>query len=104
MRCKQATPIQWVDFLTALKTIKILRDQQPTSQYNRLIENCYTEQRKLGLSFFFNGAKKKAGEQRLQNRLSMMKDITTLWDMNNLNNDEIRIEMKKKFIKFESRV
>jgi len=48
MRCKRATTIQWVNFLIASKSIKIWRDQQPTSLYNCLIENCYTEQRKPG--------------------------------------------------------
>jgi len=46
--------------------------------------------KKAGLAFFFNGAKKKAGEQPFLNRLSMMKDIATPWHMNNLNNDRIK--------------
>jgi len=50
-----------------------------TSLYNGLIENCFTEQKSQGVAFTFNGAKKKAG----------------------VNNYEIRIEMKKKYFKFE---
>jgi len=95
MRCKCATPVHWVNCLTASWRIKILRDQQShTYLYKGLIENCYTEQRKPGLAFFINGAKKRAGEQRIQNHLLMMKDITRPWHENNLNNDKIRIEMK----------
>jgi len=95
MRCKPATWIQWVNFLTASKTVKILRDQLPTCLYDGLIENWHMKHRKPGLAFFFNSAKKKAGEQSLQNCLSMMKDVTIPWHMNNLNSEKIRIEMKK---------
>jgi len=81
--------------LIASKAIKILRDQQPTSLYYGLIENCYMKQIKEGLTFFLNCAKEKEG---LQTCFSIMKEITIPWWMNNLNNDKIKIEMKKVFL------
>jgi len=46
-------------FLTGSRVVKTLRDEQPHALYTSLMNNFYAEQRKPGLVFFFNDAKKK---------------------------------------------
>jgi len=100
VRCKRATPLQWVRFLTSSKVIKITRNKEPPDLYNSLMSTLYSEPRKPDIGYFFDNSKRKPGKQILKNRLELMKEINTPWLNRILTDDEIRIEMKKIFFKF----
>jgi len=99
-RCKRATPIQWVRFLTSSKAIKIARNKEPPDLYDSLMSTCYTEPRKPDIGYFYDNSKRKHGKQIFHNRLEIMKEIDFPWLNRIITDDEIRIEMKKTFFKF----
>jgi hypothetical protein len=51
--CQRATPEQWAKFITGLRVIKIMRDEQPAGLAERLNRNCYEENRKPGIGLVF---------------------------------------------------
>jgi len=54
----------------------------------------------LGYGKFFDGSKILKGQQPLQNRLVCMKEIIEPWLDQYVNDDEIRILMKKSFLNY----
>jgi len=98
--CKRATPEEWAKFATASKVTKIMRDEQPKPLFTLLQRTLFVEQRRCGFGKFFDGSKTTKGHQALQNRLACMKEIIEPWLDQELNDDEIRILMKKSFFNY----
>jgi len=72
-RCKRATPLQWVRFLTSSKVIKITRSKEPPDLYNSLISTLYSKPCKPDIGYFFDNSKWKPGLQILKNHLEFWK-------------------------------
>jgi len=95
VRCKRATPLQLVRFLTSSKVIKITRNKEPPDLYNSLMSTLYSEPREPDIGYFFDNSKRKPGKQFLKNNLKLMKEINTPWLNWILTDDKICIEMTK---------
>jgi len=78
-RCKRATPIQRVIFLTSSKVIKIVRNKELPDLYAPLMTTFYTEPRKPDIGYFYDNSKRKPGKQIFYNRLDFMKEIDKPW-------------------------
>jgi len=101
--CKKATPMQWARYITGSRVVKIIRDKAPKNLYEILMKNYFEESRKPGLGMFFDTSKKLIGKQSLENRLFFMRTINEPWNeiSPKLNDDQIRILMKKSFFPSE---
>jgi len=98
--CKRATSEEWAKFATASKVTKIMRDEQPKPLSNLLQRPLFIEQRRCGFGKFFDGSKTTKQHQALQNRLPCMTEIIEPWLDQKLNDDAIRILMKKSFFNY----
>jgi len=100
--CQRATPDQWTKFITASKVLKIIRDEQPAILYSKLQSTYYEERRHPGVGLFYDSARIKVGKQSIENRLIFMRGINYPWNVPGvkLNNDLIRIQMKKAFFDY----
>jgi len=98
-RCKRASPREWVNYLTASKAIKVIRDQHPSLLYCKIVSNYYEEPRKPQQGMFFDSSKSRTGRQSLENRLDLIKEINQPWN-NGLNNDALRVLLKKTFFQY----
>jgi len=87
-RCKQATPKEWVKYLTTSSVVKIIRDC-------KLVSNYYEEPS----GTFFDRSWSKTGHQSLENLLDIFKGLQQPWNTE-LNNDKIRILLKKTFFQY----
>jgi hypothetical protein len=98
--CKRATPEQWTKFITSSRVIKIVRDNQPSELANRLKSVYFEENRRPGCGLFFDASRIKKGQQSIQNRLLFMRSITYPWNREPMNDNLIRIEMKRAFFTY----
>jgi hypothetical protein len=87
--CQRVTPEQWLRFITALRVIKIMRNEQAVGLMDRLKGNCFEENRKPGIGLFFDRSKPKKGQQALENRLSFMCATTYPWNKDKPSDDVI---------------
>jgi len=55
-RCERATPNERAKYSTSSLVIKIIRDKSPINLFNRLKSNLYVENRRPGLSFFYDNS------------------------------------------------
>ena len=100
-QCRRATPKQWSNFITASKVMKIIRDKQPSELHQLLLRNYFEEPRYPGVGLFFDSSVNKKGLQSIENRLLFMRSIKTPWNNKSpLTNDEICIELKKRFFPY----
>jgi len=100
MRCKRATPSEWVQYTTSSKVIKITRDKCPSLINERLLRSLYVESRRPTVGFFFDNSSSKQGKQSIQNRLPFFKNLSTQWMNNEINVDAIRTMLKKSFLSY----
>jgi len=89
VRCKRATPLQWVRFLTLSKVINITTNKEPPDLYNSLMSTLYSKPHKPDIGYFFDNSKWKPGKQILKNCLELMKEINMPWLNQILTDDEI---------------
>jgi len=82
------------------KLPKIMRDEQLKPLFTLLQGTLFVEQRRCGFWKFFDGSKMTKLYQALQNRLACMKEIIKPWLDQELNDDAIRILMKKSFFNY----
>ncbi len=99
--CRRATPEQWAKFITATRVIKTVRQQQPKWLATKLMKVYYEEPRKPGIGLFYDGSKRKKGQQSLENRLLFMRSITQPWNLSSeLSDDGLRVMMKRVFFPY----
>jgi len=98
-RCKRASPQEWANYLASSRVIKTIRDHEPKELYIKISSNYYEESRRQNIGYFFDGSKSATGKQSLENRLEFFKDYTKPWNIG-LNNDEIRIYLKKQIFDY----
>jgi len=96
--CKRATPQQWASYITASTVIKILRSASPRVIKDRLMKTICTNARKQHRPHFFDLSIRKIGCQALFNWISsIFKCINFDWHNLNLDNERIRVELKRTF-------
>jgi len=61
MRCKRATPKEWVNYLTISRAIKIIRVKYPCFLYCKLVSNSYKKSRRPKHGMFLDKSKSKTG-------------------------------------------
>ena len=88
------------------KVIKIMRVKAPLDLHTALQANYFEEKRHPGVGLFFDSSRKRVGRQSLPNRLIFMRGIEYAWndETNVMSNDLIRIQMKKSFFPFCSKI
>jgi len=94
--CKRVTLEEWTKFATASKVTIIMRDEQPKQLFTLMQRILFVEHRRWGFGKFSYGFKMGKGHQALQNRL----EIIEPWLDQELNDDKIRILMKKSFFNY----
>jgi len=83
--------------MTAMKVVKIVRDQQPKHLAASLDITLDVEPRRPDHGKFFDESRSKWGRQVLQKRISFMNGMTRPWVLLYMTNDAIRVLMKKEF-------
>ncbi len=96
----RASPKQWSKYAMAAIVIKTIRDKQPTTLHELIMETMFEERRKPGLAKFYNNSKGKVGRQKIGNNLDFMMAIKQPWTQANLNNDKIRMLLKETYFTY----
>jgi len=100
LECKRATPVMWHKYSSASLVIKCIRDGSPQLLNEEICRNLYTQRRSVNRGRFFDNSKGKVGRHRLGNRITFMNDLDFDWLNVRINDDRIRIELKR-FLNFE---
>jgi len=100
LECKRATPVMWHKYSSASMVIKCIRDGSPQLLNEEVSRNLYTQRRSVNRERFFDNSKGKVGRHRLRNRITFMNDLDFDWLNVRINDDRIRIELKR-FLNFE---
>jgi len=88
-------------YIVSKLVIKTIHSHEPVHIYKKLLDTFYSTRRKPGLGHFFNNSKGKIGKQSIQNRLTLMDEITDDWMTQLRTDNSLRIMLKKTFIKFD---
>jgi len=95
---KRARPRQWANYIAASTAIK-LHNKSNTRIADEIRQNIYINQRQPNRGTFIDKSKRRAGKQKLTNRLQCLKKIDFDW-IGDICDDFLRKNLKRLFITF----
>jgi len=97
---KRARPRQWANYITASTVIKLYNNSD-TRIAEELCSNIYINDRQPRRGSFIDKSRRRAGRQKLTNRLQIFRKIDFDWT-EEISSDRLRQNLKRLFINFNT--